>query len=93
WRDPTLSSLCLTLRCSAEAPSYEPDADMVFIIYNREATDAKIILPKAPENRHWMRAIDTAAEDAFEFCEIDPDAVTALGHSVVAFVLKENGAT
>ncbi|PCI88180.1 MAG: glycogen debranching enzyme GlgX [Hyphomicrobiales bacterium] len=90
WRDPTLSTLCLTLRCSAEAPSYEPDDDMVFIIYNREANDAKVTLPKAPDQSHWVRAIDTAAEDEFESREIDPDAVTALGHSVVAFILKEN---
>lgn len=90
WRDPTLSSLCLTLRCSAEAPSYEPDSDMVFIVYNREDANAKITLPAAPKDQHWVRAIDTAADDAFEFCEIDSTFVTALGNSVVAFVLKAN---
>lgn len=90
WRDPTLSSLCLTLRCSAEAPSYEPDADMVFLVFNRENSAANITLPQAPEAQHWVRAIDTAASDEFEFCEIDLKSVIAAGESVLAFVLREN---
>lgn len=90
WRDAGLSNICLTLRCSAEAPDYEPDSDMVFIVFNRDARDADVILPKAPNGQHWVRAIDTAAADAFEFCETGPDWVIAQGHSVVAFVLKDN---
>jgi len=92
WRDPGLSSLCLTLRCSAEAPSFEPDADVVFVVFNREDREAEAHLPLTPAGQHWIRAIDTAAVNTIDSCEISTITVTVAGQSVAAFVLKADGA-
>ncbi len=90
WRDPGLSSLCLTLRCSAEAPDFEPDADVVFIVFNRNEEPAEIILPKPAPGTHWVRCIDTAQAEPAAFCEIDTDHVPTEPRSVVALALKAN---
>ena len=88
WRDPGLSNLCLTLRCSAEAPDFEPEGDVVFVAFNRGADSAEVTLPAAPAGKHWVRAIDTAQPDPGAFCEIASDGIIAEGASVVALVLK-----
>jgi isoamylase len=90
WGDPGLSNLCLVLRCSAEAAICEQDDDTVCLVFNREMSENTVKLPAAPQDRHWIRAIDTAAEQMFALCEIDPDAVILAAHSVAAFVLKED---
>lgn len=90
WRDPGLSSIGLTLRSSAEVADHELEGDMVFIAFNRDPTPARIALPEGPEGHHWVRAIDTAASDVFELCEIDPDRTMIEGESVLAFVLNRN---
>lgn len=88
WRDPGLSNLCLTLRCSAEAPDFEPQGDVVFIAFNRSETSAEVTLPVAPEGKHWVRAIDTAQPEPGAYCEIASDRIMTAGASVVALVLK-----
>jgi isoamylase len=88
WRDSGLSNLCLTLRCSAEAPAFEADFDTVFIVFNRDAAPAEVTLPAAPDAQHWVRGIDTASGGGLPVCEIGPQTSLIEGQSVVAFVLK-----
>lgn len=88
WRDSGLSNLCLTLRCSAEAPADAADLDTVFIVFNRDDYDAEVTLAKAPKGQYWVRGIDTAADAAFPVCEIGALTSFVAGQSVVAFVLK-----
>lgn len=91
WRDPGLSNLCLTLRCSAEASENENDTDVVFIVFNRGDVDTQVRLPVAPDGQHWVRAVDTAAADMFAFCETGTDVTDVSADSVLALVLKSNG--
>ena len=93
WSDPDLASFCLTLRCSAEAPEYEPDSDVVFIAFNRGAMALPITLPMLPETHHWLRGIDTDTTSQAMFCELETDGALVAAQSVVAFVVKPNGAT
>ena len=88
WRDPGLSNLCLTLRCSAEAPDFEAQGDVVFVAFNRGEESAEVTLPAAAEGTHWVRAIDTAQPDPGAYCEIASDSIKADGESVVVLVLK-----
>ncbi len=90
WRDPGLSCLCLTLRCSSEAPVFEPDSDVVFVVFNRDNTPAEVTLPSAPPKQHWIRGIDTSADDNLPVCEIEKGTVRVAAQSVVALVLKPN---
>ena len=89
WRDPGLSNFCLTLRCSAETPAYEPNNDVVFIAFNRTEEALSISLPPAPKGQQWVRGIDTGepAKGALE-----ANGVTIAGPSVVAFVLRSGEA-
>ena len=89
WRDPGLSNFCLTLRCSAETPGYEPDDDVVFIAFNRTAAALAVSFPQAPKGQHWRRGIDTGAVPQGQ-AEVDERIVA--GPSVVAFVLRADGA-
>ena len=88
WRDPGLANLCLTLRCSAEAPDYEPCGDAVFLVFNRSDEAGQVSLPKAPAEQGWVRAIDTDRN----IIDVDDAAngktVEVAAQSVVAFVLK-----
>lgn len=93
WRDPGLSNICLTLRCSAEAASTEPEGDVVFLVFNRDESAAEVVLPKAPEGKHWVRAVDTAANDIFPYCEVSPGTMSVEGRSVVALAVKTDGVT
>ena len=57
WRDPGLDNLCVILRCSAEAPEYVPDNDVVFIAFNRSDESDTVTLPPEPEaGSAWHRA-------------------------------------
>ena len=89
WRDPGLSNLCLILRCSAEAPVYEPADDVVVIAFNRSAKDAQVQLPPPSEGCVWMRGIDTGSAEQTEQFEADLADVAA--DSVVAFVQMQDG--
>ncbi|MEL6452180.1 MAG: glycogen debranching protein GlgX [Pseudomonadota bacterium] len=86
WRDPGLASLCLTLRCSAEAAPDAPNGDVVFVAFNRGDAAAEVTLPAAPDGRVWVRALDT--DQAAQPSGTDPVGATApiAGQSVVAFV-------
>ncbi|MGB7242906.1 MAG: glycogen debranching protein GlgX, partial [Sulfitobacter sp.] len=88
WRDPGLANLCLTLRCSAEAPDFEVEGDVVFIVFNRSPEKGHVILPSVPDGQYWVRAIDTDKHDQGAFCELECDDAIVAGQSVVAFVLK-----
>jgi glycogen operon protein len=90
WRDPGLSCLCLTLRCSSEAPEFEPDSDVVFVVFNRDDAAAAVKLPKALRNFHWIRGIDTSVESNLPVCEVESGKVLVEAQSVVALVLKPN---
>lgn len=91
WRDPGLSSICLTLRGSAETSTPDTDSDCIFLVFHRDESQAQVALPTAPDNHHWVRAIDTSAADIFEMCEIGPESFTVEWRSVVALVLVPNG--
>lgn len=86
WRDPGLSNFCLTVRGSADVPSERQTDDTVFIAFNRVEQERLVKLPAIPEGRHWVRAIDTSANDIFEVCECDNASMKVSGHSVVAAV-------
>ena len=88
WRDPGLSNLCLTVRGSAEAPANEPDGDVVFMVFNRDTTASDVTLPRPRAGHCWIRAIDTAADEQFPYCEIGDAIPRVEGQSVVVFVLK-----
>ncbi len=92
WRDPGLSNFCLVLRDSAEAAESALDKDCLFLVFNRDRKAAEVALPAAPDGYHWMRAVDTAANDIFQVCEIAPGAIPVEGVSVVALVLTPNEA-
>ena len=92
WRDPGLANLCLLLRCSAEAPDYAPDSDIVFIVFNRAPEPGKVILPLPEPDHHWVRAIDTDANEQGAFCELEGPHTIVAGETVVAFVQKTDGA-
>jgi glycogen operon protein len=89
WRDPGLSNLCLIVRCSAEAPIYEPADDVVVIAFNRSGKDAQVKLPPPSEGCVWLRGIDTSATEQTEKFEADMADVAA--ESVVAFVQMQDG--
>ncbi|MCF2869531.1 glycogen debranching protein GlgX [Octadecabacter sp. G9-8] len=88
WRDPGLANLCLTLRCSADAPEYDPCDDAVFIVFNRDVEVADVVVPKAPSGHRWVREIDTDRPSG----DFSGAFVTIAGESVVAFGLqREDG--
>jgi len=91
WRDPGLSNLCLTLRCSAEAPPYEDECDAVFLVFNRDATTAEVTLPKAPAGQNWVRGIDTSRNGDLPVGEINAKTARVESQTLVAFVLKQAG--
>ncbi|MDA8585553.1 glycogen debranching protein GlgX [Rhodobacteraceae bacterium] len=91
WRDPGLANFCLTLRSSAEAPSFEADGDAVFIVFNRADEEGHVILPEAPAGQHWVRAIDTDQQDQGSFSQVETDNAIVAAQSVVAFVLQSIG--
>ena len=88
WRDPGLSSFCLTLRCSAEVPSYKKDNDVVFIIFNRSNIAANVVLPEQPKGYHWVRAVDTSQHAQKQTRETRIDGTEVSGSSVVALILQ-----
>lgn len=92
WRDPSLSSFCLTLRCSAEAPPYEKDNDVVFIIFNRSNVAATVVLPACPDGFHWVRALDTSQQNQHPSLETQQDSTEISGSSVVALILEPDTA-
>ncbi len=90
WRDPTLSNFCITLRGSAELPVEHQIDDAVFVAFNRDEAEENVKLPAVPPGNHWVRAIDTAASDIFDVCEIDDSSMVVSGHSVIAAVARPN---
>ncbi|MDD9909884.1 MAG: glycogen debranching protein GlgX [Ahrensia sp.] len=93
WDDPELSSLCLTLRWSAQAHANETEDNTVLVFFNRDATDADITLPPPPPDHHWLRTIDTAQLDVPAEAVAENDPVSIEGESVVAFVPTPRDAT
>lgn len=87
WRDPGLASLCLTLRCSAEAPDFEPDTDVVFIVFNRSGEDSTVTLPGAQGGQVWERAIDTDHDAQPAAIKPEQENAVVCANSVAAFVL------
>ena len=92
WRDPYLSNICLTLRCSAEAPESSPDNDVVFITFNRSGVALEVTLPKLTRGWRWVRGIDTNLAVQGACCEFGSETALVAGNSVVAFVIEQDGA-
>lgn len=90
WRDPGLSSLCVTLRGSAEAADHAQTDDAVFVVFNRAEAAAEVRLPAAPDGQAWARVLDTAQDTAPGVPVSGPD-ITVSGCSVVAMVLTSTG--
>jgi glycogen operon protein len=91
WRDPGLSSLCVMLRGSAEAPAHAVSDDVVFVIVNRSDKAAQVTLPKAPDGHVWQVGLDTGTEHSKSTA---PGAkLRVSGPSIVALVLAPAGAT
>jgi glycogen operon protein len=88
WRDPGLANLCLTFRCSAEAPDFKPDDDVVFVVFNRSAEDDAVLLPIPPEGQGWVRTIDTVHAAQRAAIERVTGTVPVSANSVVIFVLE-----
>nr|WP_321463874.1 glycogen debranching protein GlgX [uncultured Cohaesibacter sp.] len=92
WRDPGLSSFCLTLRCSAEAPSYEKDNDVVFVVFNRSNVAASVVLPSCPDGYRWVRALDTSQQTQYPSLETSQESTEVSGSSIVALILEADNA-
>ncbi|MFK7879536.1 glycogen debranching protein GlgX [Roseobacter sp.] len=86
WRDPGLSSLCMMVRASAEAPLSAEDDDAIFAIFNRAQTSADVRIPTAPPNYYWSVCMDTS-NDALERTPIRTATISVEGPSVVALAL------
>ncbi|WP_299631391.1 glycogen debranching protein GlgX [uncultured Roseobacter sp.] len=85
WRDPGLSSLCLMLRASAEAPETMDHDDAVFVIFNRADTSAEVQIPACAKGAHWCVGLDTSGSHARQ-TPVDAGTITVRGPSVVALV-------
>lgn len=89
WRDPGLGVFCLRVRGSAEAADPSLVDDDVFLAFNNQQRDRSVALPDAPEGRHWIRCLDTAAPATPERAVLEQESVAA--DSVVVFALDRNG--
>lgn len=87
WRDPGLTNICLTLRCSSEAPDYEPDLDTIFIAFNRSDEDLLARLPPTPDGLVWVHSIDTNEATQAER-PVAREMPLVAANSLSAFVLK-----
>lgn len=84
WDDAGLAGFCLTLRCSAEAPVYERGHGLAFIVFNRHDEAVEVVLPETPEDRLWLKVIDTAVEHQVNKHHVHSSTVQVAGHSVMA---------
>ncbi|WP_300061226.1 glycogen debranching protein GlgX [uncultured Roseobacter sp.] len=88
WRDPGLSSFCVTLRGSAEIATHLQSDDVVFVVFNRSDAAAQVRCPPAPAGRAWVCAFDsTLGEDGQAV--VSADGVTVSGPSVVLLTLTD----
>jgi len=90
WRDPGLSSFCLTIRSSADSPRFAIDGNTVFMVFNRDESVAEVTLPHDPSMALsnagvWTRHIDTAKPHADPTDEAG-SIIKVRGHSVAALV-------
>jgi glycogen operon protein len=91
WRDAYLSNLCLLLRGSAEVPAYEVDCDPVFIAFNRQHSQQQLLLPNAPQQMSWIKALDSSQivqKFTAEEHQTYGDYRLVNSESVVVFVLR-----
>lgn len=86
WRDPGLSSLCVTFRCSAEAATQVAHDDTVFVIFNRAETPADVSVPAPPAGRQWRYGIDSAGQ-VVAGAAVTENRIAVAGPSVMALVL------
>jgi len=93
WRDPGLSCLCVTIRCSAEAPEHDADNDCVFIVFNRDDASTLVKLPSVASGYQWVKEIDTSvsANEISSTNQIFDSAysIQVKGCSVVALAMQE----
>ena len=88
WRDPALSAICLLLRVSADTPEHLAPDDCVYLIINRAAQEAEVILPPVSEGKSWVLGLDTSSTMPEDTSVQGRLAVCA--ESVVALVLAES---
>ena len=91
WRDPSLSNFCLTLRCSAEAPEFKSNDDVVLIAFNRGTQNAFAKLPVDDKTLRWTRALDTAVMEQ-PSGETPEDPMAHISANSVAVFIPINGA-
>lgn len=90
WADHKLSRLCLLLRCSAEAPDYVPNDDVVLIAFNRQNEKADLHLPHISAGTSWLKAIDTSDPRA-QATKITENIVALEADTVTAFIIAQDG--
>jgi glycogen operon protein len=93
WRDPGLSCLCVTIRCSAEAPEHDADNDCVFIVFNRDDASTLVKLPPIDRGYQWVKEIDTSVvgDEISSGIQVLDSAYSmqVKGCSVVALAMQE----
>jgi len=89
WRDPGLSSLCLLVRCAAEAPLFKDESDTVFVVFNRDTQRAHVKLPPKPDGTVWIHCLDTASPSGGEGVPLADGNLWVEGKSVNALVLGQ----
>lgn len=90
WRDPGLSSFCVTLRGSAEVAPHLQSDDVVFAVFNRSEVTAQVTCPPAPEGQNWACAFDSTLQSD-DRAVVSGGAVTVSGPSIVVLSLSPMG--
>ena len=85
WRDPGLSSFCVTLRGSAEAAAHSDD--VVFAVFNRSGSTAAVTVPPVSDGKVWSIAFDSA-QGAVRECTVSTPQVTVSASAVAILVLQ-----
>ncbi|GFE49809.1 glycogen operon protein GlgX homolog [Roseobacter cerasinus] len=92
WRDPGLSSFCVTLRGSAEMAPHLQSDDVIFAIFNRSEDTAEATLPPARDGQGWVVVLDSA-RGVTEPLAVPEGRLTVSGPSVTALVLRDKAAS
>lgn len=92
WRDPGLSSLCMMLRASAEAPINTDHQGAVFAVFNRASDASEVCVPSAPVGMHWAICLDTSSDEP-DRTAITTTTIMVHGPCVVVLALSSKAAS
>lgn len=92
WRDPGLSSLCMMLRASAEAPINTDHQGAVFAVFNRASDASEVCVPSAPVGMHWAICLDTSSDEP-DRSAITTATIMVHGPCVVVLALSSKAAS